>query len=547
MAAKRKTQAALSAERVKLHLQSRFNPIRGLTPDTLSSHLENFDLGYLRYAALAWQKIKDRDDTVLAVTEKRELQVSLLDWDILTIDDSPEATRHKEALEDFYNNLTATDAIDSNRRGGVALLVRQMMQAVGHKYAVHEIVWNPRGAAFTAEFRFVPLQFFENTTGRLRFLQQEGAAQGVDLEDDGWMVTVGRGLMEATSVAYLFKQLPLKDWLILCEKFGLPGLHGKTDAKEGSEEWSKMRDALANFGIDWAILTNLAAQVETIEVKNAGNQPHPALVDRMDRAIARLWLGGDLSTMSKDGAAVGSMPQDNQAEILERADAEMITETLQHYVDAAVIRYRFGNAQPKAYFKLKPTVDVNIERELKVDEFLLRSGVPRGINELLRRYNRPEPDAGDELAKAPAAAPAPGTGAPLANQYFSQAELRSRGRESLFKAAAAKRLTAAQQEAFRPVADRLQAIANAPTEAEQRSLVARFRADLPDLSAQVMAKAPELAAVLEEVIGTALVDGFASAAEARKPAALANSRPGARWVQALSAFLNRPMKRPFLG
>lgn len=408
----RKTQSMLGAERVRSHLQSRFNPIRGLTPEALSSHLDAFDLGYLAQGSLLWQKIRDRDDTVKAVVEKRELSAALLDWQVHVLDDSAEAARHKAALEEFYNTLTTTHALDHNSRGGVALLVRQMMHAQGHKWAVHEIVWQPGATTLTAEFRFVPLQFFENRTGTLRFLPSDLASEGEELEDGGWMVTAGAGLMEATSIAYLFKQLPLRDWLIFCEKAGIPALHGKTDAQPGTKEWDDFRDALANFGVDWALVTSLQAQVAPVDLKMSGQLPHPLLVDRMDRAIARLWRGADLGTVSREGAAVGSNPQESETDILEVADAMLVSETLQYYVDRWVIRHRFG-AEPRAYFQLQPRLRIDRDLELKIDDHLIRWGVPRAQRELLARYGRPGIDDGETTAGGGATQPPL---APLANE-----------------------------------------------------------------------------------------------------------------------------------
>ncbi len=89
--------------------------------------------------------------------------------------------------------------------------------------------------------------------------------------------------------------------------------------------------------------------------------------------------------------------------------------------------------------------------------------------------------------------------------------------------AAAARLTAAQQEVFRPVAARLQALAEAATPEAQRTLAEAFQAELPQLAEAVMAQAPELASVLEEIIGTAVVDGFATAAQAKAPAIITNT------------------------
>ena len=52
----------VSADVVQLALRSRFNPLRGLTPQLLSVYLDNFLLGFVAYAALVWDQIEKRDD-----------------------------------------------------------------------------------------------------------------------------------------------------------------------------------------------------------------------------------------------------------------------------------------------------------------------------------------------------------------------------------------------------------------------------------------------------------------------------------------------------
>ena len=562
MARPSKTASSLGAERVRQHLQGRFNPIRGLTPETLAGHLDNFDFGYLRQAAMLWQKIRDRDDTVKSVVEKRELSAALLDWEVLTLEDSPEAKRHQEALEAFYNGLVATNAMDKHQRGGVAKLIQQMMHAQGHRWAVHEIIWDTKADALTAELRFTPLQFFEATAGELRFLAQDFAVTGEPLEDGGWMVTSGAGLMEATSIAYLFKQLPLRDWLIFCEKAGIPALHGKTSAPKGSKEWEDFRDALANFGVDWALVTDASTVVEPVDLKASGQLPHPALVDRMDRAISRLWRGADLGTMSQGGSAVGSNPQESETDILEAADAMLVSETLQHYLDRWVIRYRFGT-EPLAYFQLQPRKRLNQELELKIDDALVRWGVPRGKRELLARYGRPEIDAGDEPVDKPAPPPVfgqPGPGQPaadptkpdaggnaadpeletqnakpgsaaaesdqsalrdphsaIANESSRMAALKGRGREALFRAAAVHQVAAAMQQDLAPVTERLAALVAITDAAAFRAAWVKFEDDLPALQHRVLSQSPAAGEAFAQAIGAALASGFGEAAIARHP------------------------------
>lgn len=517
--AAKKTQPDFAAERAVLAIMGRINPIRGLTPERLSSYLDSFDLGHLRYAARVWQKIKDRDDTVKAVSEKRELAASLLNWEILPVDDTPEAETHKAALEDFYNNLVTTHALDTNQRGGVSTLIKQMMQAVGHKYAVHEIVWAPQSTGLSAEFRFVPLEYFENTAGRLRFLPREySSTNGEELEEGGWMVTTGPGLMEATSVAYLFKQLPLKSWLVLCEKFAVPYLHGETPAAYGSTEWNAFRDALAAFANDGALVTSPGGKITPIQISGQ-SLPQEQLIDRMDRAISRLWRGNDLGTMSREGDATGSNPQESETDILEAADALIISETLQHYVDRWVCRYRFGTDEPKAYFRLQPTVRENQELQLKIDDYLIKWGVGRGKNDLREKYGRPEPDPSDELATAPAAAgpQIPNPNGQIPNGQRADGAGLVNERPSAFDLAARRELTEAQRRALAGPLARLRDLLEIEDEAELRAAAEKFQAELPALSRPILTD-PATAKAWQEIIGTAVVSGFFEAATGRAAA-----------------------------
>ena len=347
-----KTTMAVAPERVAIQMRSRFNPIRGLTPELLSSQLDAFRAGYLRAFAMTADAIEERDDVIQSVAPKRRKAVARCDWQVISMDDSREAKRHKEALEYFYNNLTCANAMDLNERGGFKLLVRQMMDAVGKKYAAHEIIWKPEPGRIAAEFRFVPLWFFENTTGKLRFLESDTALTGRDLEPGGWLVTVGDGIMVACSVAYIFKHLPLKDWLLYSERFGMPGIKGKTAAAPGSEEWKQMVTAVESFAADFACVMSAADDIETLDLKGTGETPYPKLVERMDRALATLWRGADLSTISK-GDGNGASLQGDESDLIEQDDAEMIGETLNTQVDPQVIRALFGEGvKPLAYIKL---------------------------------------------------------------------------------------------------------------------------------------------------------------------------------------------------
>ncbi len=465
----------LTPARVLFSLRARFNPIRHLTPDSLARALDLFHAGYLRHAALLWDAMERRDDVLQGVAAKRKKAVARLHWEILPLDASPAAARHRAALQFFYQNLSATHACDPQERGGLALLIKQMLDALGKKYAVHEISWqrlpNPSASlaptpatdsptinsdnapdpfanasttgtasnstpsssqletptsnsspsaqletrnpkletAFalprtllTATFRFAPLWFFEARTGPLRFLTEDTAADGLDLAPGQWLVTVADGLMESSSIAYLFKHLPLRDWLIYCERNGMPGVRGVTDAAPGTPEWDSAREAVRDFGAEFNALMSRGTEIDPIDLATRGELPYPALVERMDRALAALWRGADLATLSK-GSSVGASLQASETDLLEQDDATLISETLNAQVDAVVIRELFGHESPRARFRLLPRQDAARHAYLDLVERLVKLGVPVTLAGLHERLGLPRPAPGEPtLPKLPA-------------------------------------------------------------------------------------------------------------------------------------------------
>jgi phage gp29-like protein len=402
-----KTVSQISENRIRHSMRARFNPIKSLTPDSLSRMLDEFANGYLHSTALVWESIEHRDDVVQSVSSKRKKSVARLDWEILTIDPSNDAALHKNALEYFYDNLQAINAYDKNERGGFGLLVKQMMDAIGKKYAVHEIIFKTNNTLntapspfpqLTATFRFVPLWFFENTTGQLRFLESDYATSGLQLDQGSWLITVGDGLMEATSIAYLFKHLPLRDWLVYCERNGMPGVKGVTDAIPGSLQWEAARDAVEDFGAEFNALMSQGTNIEAIDLSTHGELPYPKLVDRMDRAISALWRGSDLSTLSRS-SSIGASLQTSESTILLEDDANMISETLNEQVDRYVIRYLFGDTQPKAYIRLITPSSDNEKDTIAIYHTLYEMGVPLAVEDIREKFGLPTPSSNEVILK----------------------------------------------------------------------------------------------------------------------------------------------------
>ncbi|MHB9009194.1 MAG: phage portal protein family protein [Limisphaerales bacterium] len=406
------TAAQISFSLIAAEKRSRFNPLANLTPEKLTQFLDQFRAGHLRPLAQVIEAIEERDDVLATVVPKTKAAVARHGWEILTVDtltesEASQALKQKEVLERFYNSLRATSAIDQDELGGVKLLLRQMMDAKGKRYSVHHLVWEPGPDGYRVRAIHVPLWFFENAEGRLRFIRDAYGVYGVDLEPGAWMVTKGLGVGIACAVAWMFKHLPLRDWLIYCARHGMPGIEGVTDAPEGSEEWNKLMSAVSQAASEFAWVRSRSSEIKAIEWATSGELPYPALVDRMDRALAALWRGADLSTKSAgQGQGQGASLQGGESDLIEQDDAEWLSETLQLRLDRLVLDYTFGPEVPAlAYFHVTSAQKENLELDLKVDEFALRSGHPISRQQFAERYSRPIPEDGDELLTGGVTAP----------------------------------------------------------------------------------------------------------------------------------------------
>ncbi|MFA5265817.1 MAG: DUF935 family protein [Opitutaceae bacterium] len=498
------------------------SPISKITPRTLARQLDDFRAGTLREFALTCETIEERDDVLANVVPKAKSAVARHGFEVCVLEQIPAgmeaaAAKQKEALEHFYNNLRVTSAMEPDELGEFSLLVRQIMDAKGKRYSVNHIVWQPDSSGlYTARFIHVPLWFFENRTGPLRFIRTPFGYDGEPMEPGAWLVSVGQGIMRACSIAWMFKRMPLHSWVGYCEKHGFPFVIGKTPAAKGTPEWDAMIAAVRSISEDSSGVINSAAEITLLEAKGAGSLPYPALVELMNRALASLWRGADLSTISAgQGKGQGASLQGEESSLIEQDDAAWVSETLRLKVDRLVLDYVFGEGTPAlAYVKVKGAAKKETDLDLQVDEFLLGAGFPISKAQASERYSRPLPGPDDskpeDLLKAPVAAPQPDTEAgkePKAESTAINELTPVNAGAAVFRANAIRKLTQAQSAAVQPVLDRIAALKELPADGFAAGLQA-LRNDLPRLFAEARLHTPDIAAVWEQVLGTALVDGM---------------------------------------
>lgn len=505
-----------SAEQLRVIKRAKYNPLRSLGPVTLARALDNFEFGYLRDAALLFDVIAERDDTLKSVKPKREKEVSQLDWQIMP-NGPKDATyeKHKEVLDDFWNNVRSVNAYDRNEKGGFKRLVRQMMTSASMRYAVHHIVWRPGAEGLRATFEFVPLWLFENTTGSLRYLRDPFAAEGEHMADDEWMITTGDGLMISCSIGYHAKRSTYNDWLIFSEKFSMPGVLGRTSAAKGTPEGNMMRDAVAAFGHDWngVLYGDDGQHKDPIQLITAdGNpsaMPMPAIIERVDRKFAALYRGADLSTMSSnDGEGTGASLQGKEQEILLRDDAEVITETLEP-ISRQVIQWHFGwGVEPAARLEMIVPTDEDGQFLLDASCQLADRGARVSLQSTMERLSIQTADEGEEVLGGQGAASSARTAVEevenAATADENKASRPATFQDWIFEAQARRQIGAAITEDMQPVGQELDAILQEPDFEEMKRKLSALDSRLPELLNGTASDAAWAA-----VLSSALVNGYA--------------------------------------
>lgn len=512
--------------------------LAGLTAETLAAALEAWKRGDLRQLFQFWEDMAERDDVIPGVKSKREEGLARREWQIVTASDLPaaaaaEAERQKAVLNEFWDGIAAVNAYDQNERGGFAKLVEQMQTAVSFKYAAHHLAWRlpARGRPLSAVFEFVPLTFFENQSGLLRFCENgiEYTGQDIALVGDDprqlgdWIVTTGKGLMVPGGICYFAKRNALADWLIFSERMAMKGVIGRTRASAESDAGLAMAQAVEDVHSDLKAVIygdDGESKIETLDVSSAsGTLPMPALVERMDRRLAALYMGADLSTFSStQGQGSGASLQAEQAVMLEQGDAQRVQDVLDT-VSRAVLRYTFGpNVKPYAWLKIVVPTATDQKLLLTAVETLVAHGAKLSVSDVMSRLGFSTPKEGDEVltpkidynsayAQEAADGLAPSrTGLDAHNQRQQNgtiAALNASGDEADFVAECSRLLVKAAQRDRAPIASALREV----LAADDSGILERLSAFNAALPSQVLLDAEQVKA-WHSIIASAALRGW---------------------------------------
>jgi hypothetical protein len=407
-------QSQFDQARIEWAIRMRYSPMPEMNMKWVAANLNAFRIGELQVIGKIWEIMMERDGELAVNADKRAGDLAGLEWKIVS-DGSGEGEEHAAALKYFYGHLRVTRALDQDAAGGVSELLYQMASAHSYYYSVHEILLridNAAGREVTAEFRQTPVWFFESRRGYLGYLQHIFDVYGQPCLQGEWLTCVGSGWMRSLSLAYVLKNLPLRDWLTFCSRYGSGFLEGITDAQKSDPAWEEAREALATMANDGVVLHNHGVSLKFLEMPAKSASPFEPLVEYVNRLYAKCYRGVDLATGSRAAgsgqshAAVGASVQKEELGILLVRDAAWATGYLNERVDRPVIRFLFDR-EPRARMAVTPPLDDSAAMDLRSAQALVPLGLRISLEEAYKRFRWKRPEPGEPCLQAPMA---PGQG-----------------------------------------------------------------------------------------------------------------------------------------
>ena len=523
--------------------QLRYNALYALDPDVLVRHLSAFERGDICGLERVLDEFELREDKMKIGAFKMAAAVSSKPWEVRIRkgeEENPRAKVHQRALTRFWNRIETTDAFCRNRKGGIRLLVKQMMSAQSRVYSVHDICWKVNGdGTLSATFTHVPAWCFENRTGRLRYIRNDGQTQGEEMRDGEWLVAVGEGVGIPSAILAMAKRLSWNDWLLFSEKCGMPVIIGKTAAQRGTAAWDQLARAIRAVAPKTGLVADAGSDLSAVSMgAGSGKDTYRELVDTVDRAISALYRGGDFATMSGGPDSAGVNAQDGESELMDADGCAMVSETLRDQVEKFVIRFECGDFEPLAEIVINPPAETeDVDREIKIDSHLAGLGVKLSKADALARYGRTEAADEKDALEAPKPA-APGPFGALPNEAQPKTPLQTaksalqnapgnpggQGEGQDAPALLGPFLRALKQDC-KPLASEVEELLKALESGGPRSVAAEKARALLDKIPDLVPEDPTLAPLLAEEMANAYGDAFTKARAPSAPddAALANS------------------------
>jgi phage gp29-like protein len=341
-------------------------PSAGLTPSKLAAILREADDGSLATAMELFEQMEEKDAHLYSIANTRRLALTGLEWQIAAHGTGSEA---REAADYCREALQQMEHFDE--------VLQHLALAVGRNIAVAEIIWD----VADGELRPVDLAAVDFTRivfgdfDRPRLLTAAEPRNGVELPPHKFIVHTPHsvsghaqrgGLLRVTAMAYLAKNLSLKDWMIFAEVFGMPVRIARYEPSASAEEKKELLAMLESLGSNAAGIFSRAVELQILEAnRGTVGPPYERLIDFLNREMSKAWLGQTLTTdiTGQSGSIAASRVHEQVRQDILADDVRKEGRTVRRDLLTPMTRLRFGPKAPVPHFTRRPARPANT-REL---------------------------------------------------------------------------------------------------------------------------------------------------------------------------------------
>lgn len=338
-------------------------PSAGLTPSKLAAILREADDGSLSTAMQLFEEMEEKDAHLYSVANTRRLALTGLDWQIVSAADvrrDIDRTLADQAATHCRDVLTRLESLDDN--------LQHLALALGRNVAVSEIVWDVVDGELQP-VELVPVDFARlvfDELDQLRILTDEQPDEGIAPPPNKFIIHTPHsvsghpqrgGLLRVTALAYLAKNLSLKDWLIFAEVFGMPIRVARYEPSASAEEKRELLTMLESLGSNAAGIFSRAVELQIVEAnRGTAGPPYEKLLEFLNREMSKAWLGQTLTTdvSGQRGSLAATQVQDEVRKDILADDLRKEGRTIRRDLLGPITRLRFGDRAPVPFFCRRP-------------------------------------------------------------------------------------------------------------------------------------------------------------------------------------------------
>lgn len=375
------------------------HPADGLTPSRLARiHRAAAQGDILAYLELA-EDIEERDLHYAAVLGTRKRQVSQIPITVEAASDDAEHVAHA----DFVRDWLAEGVLDA------ALF--DLCDAIGKGFSVLEIEWEstPDRIAPAALTWRDPRWFTVDELSLDEVMLYEGIGKE-PLAQHKFIVhrhkaksglTIRSGLARIASWAWMYKAFTLRDWAIFTQNYGMPIRLGRYGPGASEDDKAVLWSAVANIAGDCAAIVPESMGIEFVELKNAadGSKLYEARAVYLDGQVSKLVLGQTATTDANPGSHAAGQTHRLVQEDMERADARLISATLNRQLIRQMVAFNFGPQKKYPQLRIGRPDELPIKEVVDAIDKLGPQGLEVEESQILDRLGFTEAAKGEGVRK----------------------------------------------------------------------------------------------------------------------------------------------------